>query len=146
MAKTLQQLYGEVMASAELKKEYLAAANDGKLDEFLSSHGCDATPEQLGEFLKHPATLPQVELCDDELEAVAGGTCYHNGRPVITLYNSCDLWICSTCNVSKQTKECTYAYAGACPKCKISAFCDECKYYRYEDCLMLCYHPDRINN
>ena len=57
MAKTLQELYGEVMASEALKKEYLAAANDKKIGELLSSHGCDATAEQPGEFFKNPANL-----------------------------------------------------------------------------------------
>ena len=142
MAKTLQRLYGEVMASDALKKEYFAAANEGKLDEFLSSHGCDATGEQLGEFLSNSKNLPQGEIADDELDSVAGGTCYHDGRPVVTVLNSCLLWTCGNCH--RFTTDRNFMM-NACPECNTDTFCCNCEYCRYENALWVCYHPERKN-
>ena len=149
--KTLKELYGEVMASDALKKEYFAAANDGKIDEFLSSHGCDATGEQLGEFMKDPANLPQGELGDDELDSVAGGTCYKEGRPVVTIMNDCEYWACERCGgtatgetpIRGHGKNKTY---NACLNCGMSVYCINCKYCRYESALWQCYNPKRHNN
>jgi hypothetical protein len=151
MAKTLQQLYGEVMASEALKKEYLAAANDGKTNEFLSSHDCDATAEQLDEFLKNPANLPQGEITDDELDSVAGGTCYKQGRPVVTILNSCDYWTCDECGGTETEKIYSTGYhasasAYVCVKCRTKAYCMNCQYCHYEDALWQCYNPKRKNN
>ena len=147
MAKTLQELYREVMASEELKKEYFAAANEGKAADFLSAHGCDATIEELNELFSSPKNLPQGELADDELDAVAGGTCYHDGRPVVSIYNTCEYWICDRCHVKCiEPESTTSGCVGTCPYCRTSAYCDECKYYRFSDCLMLCYNPARLNN
>ena len=151
MAKTLQELYSEIMASDELKKEYFATANDGKVDEFLSSHGCDATAEQLGEFLKNPANLPQGELADDELDSVAGGTCYKQGRPVVTVLNSCNYWTCDYCGSTETTTEVIACCRGTgtknvCANCNTNVYCVNCRYCHYEDALWQCYNPARKNN
>jgi hypothetical protein len=148
MAKSIIELYGEVMASDTLKKEYLAAANDGKINKFLSSHGCDATGEQLDEFLKSPANLPQGEITDDELDSVAGGTCYKQGRPVVTVMNSCKYWTCEKCG---GTETQYHAQVGgmsvhACKNCGYKAYCMNCRYCHYEDALWQCYNPNRKNN
>ena len=145
--KTLKELYGEVMASGSLKKEYFAAASDGKIDEFLSSHGCDATEKELNDLLSNPKELPQGELCDDELDSVAGGTCYHDEHPVVTIYNTCDYWLCDSCHMNRVEPE-SYSTGcvGTCPICRTSAYCDSCMFHGFSDCLMLCYHPFRLNN
>lgn len=69
--KTLQELYNELIASDELKTAFAEAAKDGKAQEFLKAHGCEATMEELTAFLKGRTG----ELCDEELDQVAGGGC-----------------------------------------------------------------------
>lgn len=69
--KTLEQLYSEVKADGALAQEYKTAADNGTVGEFLSSHDCAATEQELSEFLggleKHG------ELSDDELDDVSAG-------------------------------------------------------------------------
>ena len=73
--KTLQELYKEVIASEELKNEFMEAAGDEKegqkkVEEFVKKHGCDATFEDVKAFLEEKS---EGELEEEELEAVAGG-------------------------------------------------------------------------
>ena len=149
--KTLTELYNEVMASSTLKKEYFAAASDGRAAEFLGAHSCHATIEELNEFLANPAKLPLGEIADDELDAVAGGTCYYDGRPVVTIMNDCEYWTCDKCggtttdvNIIKGINN-TQAY-DQCTGCGAKAYCVNCKYCRYENALWQCYNPKRKNN
>jgi hypothetical protein len=72
--KTLQELYNEVIASEELKKEFLEAGKNGKAEEFIKAHGCDATLDEIKAFLEN-LTKTDKELSADELENVAGGSC-----------------------------------------------------------------------
>ena len=79
--KTLQELYNEVIASEELKKEYLQAVGDKKIGTFLKTHGCEATAEELTTFLaEHSKKNADKELSIEELENVAGGTCNNTTR------------------------------------------------------------------
>ena len=71
--KTLQELYKEILASDELKKAFLEAAEDGRMVEFIKAQGCDATEEDLKVFVKEQAKSRSVS--DEELDNVAGGTC-----------------------------------------------------------------------
>ena len=72
--KTLQELYNEVIQSDELKKEFLEAGKNGKAEEFIKAHGCDATLDEIKAFLEN-LTKSDKQLSADELENVAGGTC-----------------------------------------------------------------------
>ena len=72
--KTLQELYNEVIASEELKKEYIESAKDGKALDFIKSHGVDTTEDEVKEFFKGFAKNDK-ELTENELENAAGGTC-----------------------------------------------------------------------
>ncbi len=69
--KTLEELYKEVMASDELKKEFAEAAKtkDG-IDAWLKKHECSATFDELCAFLKEKS---DGEMKDDDVDAVAGG-------------------------------------------------------------------------
>ena len=63
--KTLQELYKEVIASDELKQEFMEAAKDKEngqknVEEFLKKHECDATFDELKTFL--------VDKSDEELD------------------------------------------------------------------------------
>ena len=73
--KTLQELYKEVIASEELKREFMEAAKDEKegkkkVEEFVKKHGCDATFADVKAFFEEKNN---DELSEDEVEAVAGG-------------------------------------------------------------------------
>ena len=73
--KTLQKFYEEVKASDDLKKSLAEAVKSGKVTEFLKAHDCDATADELKEFVAGKAAQDQpVELSEEELEMVAGGT------------------------------------------------------------------------
>ena len=77
--KTLQELYNEVIASEELKKDFLEAGKNGKAEEFIKAHGCDATLDEIKAFLEN-LTKADKELSTEELENVAGGTCNGNTK------------------------------------------------------------------
>ena len=81
--KTLQELYNEVIQSDELKKEFLEAGKNGKAEEFIKAHGCDATMDEIKVFLEN-LTKEDKALSVDELENVAGGTCNENTGAEIT--------------------------------------------------------------
>lgn len=74
--KTLQELYDEVAASAELKEAFLAAAKSGKIAEFAKENGCGASDEEIAAFTASYVPKKDVqELSLDEIENVAGGKC-----------------------------------------------------------------------
>ena len=69
--KTLDELYREVMADDSLKSEYIEAAGNGGAADFLKVHGCEATEQELEEFMNNGGK--SGELTDDELDYVAAG-------------------------------------------------------------------------
>ena len=70
--KTIQELYSEIMASQELKAQFIEAANTGKQEEFLKAHGCEATLQEVQAFLEAKQS-EDAPLSFDELENAAGG-------------------------------------------------------------------------
>ena len=73
--KTLQEFYDEVKTSDELKKALAEAAKSGKITEFLKAHDCDATADELKEFVAGKVAQDKpMELDEEALENVAGGT------------------------------------------------------------------------
>ena len=78
--KSLQELYDEVKGDDALKKSFVEAMREGIADDFLRVHGCEATSEELREFLEGTARENDpIELSTDVLDAVAGGTSYYCG-------------------------------------------------------------------
>ena len=75
--KTIQELYSEIMASEELKDQFIEAAKAGKQEEFLKAHGCGATLEEVKAFLEAKQS-EDAPLSVDELESAAGGACNDN--------------------------------------------------------------------
>ena len=75
--KTIQELYSEIMASQELKAQFIEAAKAGKQEEFLKAHGCEATMEEVQAFLE-AKQQEDAPLSFDELENAAGGECNRN--------------------------------------------------------------------
>ena len=93
--KTIQELYGEIIASDELKKAFVEAMKAGKLGDFLRAHDCEATAEEIQEFIETKAAEDTpIELSDNELKAVAAGSfvdsveCSHKGN-TCNCSNSC---------------------------------------------------------
>ena len=75
--KTLQEFYEEVKTSNDLKKSLAEAVKAEKVTEFLKANGCDATFDELKEFVAEKTTQDKpIELDDEELDMVAGGTAY----------------------------------------------------------------------
>ena len=79
MSKTIAEVYEEVMKSAELQKEFLAAEQNGSIAAFAAAHGCEASAEEVQAFLKTKLSEDK-ELSLDELDQVAGGK-DENSRP-----------------------------------------------------------------
>ena len=80
--KSLQELYDEVKGDDSLKKSFAAAMREGVVEDFLKGHGCEATSEELREFLESKVKESgPLELSMNELAAVAGGTSYYCGEP-----------------------------------------------------------------
>lgn len=72
MNKTIAEVYEEVIKSAELQKEFLAAEQNGTIAAFAAAHGCEASAEEVQAFLKGKLNEDK-ELSLDELEQAAGG-------------------------------------------------------------------------
>ena len=70
--KTLEKLYEEIQADAELRKEYVKAAEDKMVIDFLKAHDCDATEAEVESFVK-AKNEKNKELSDDELDNISGG-------------------------------------------------------------------------
>ena len=79
--KSIQELYDEVMASKELKAEYLKAHREGKIAGFLTAHDCSASVNDLKAFMEgRKDAAKSGELSDDELDDVSGGSCEPDKR------------------------------------------------------------------
>ena len=69
--KSLQELYDEIMASDELKKQFVASQQSG-IESFVKANSCDATIDDIKAFLEAKMN-EEKELTLDELENVSGG-------------------------------------------------------------------------
>ena len=70
--KSIEDLYKEVQSNEELKKEFISAFKEGRVEEFLTSHNCDATATDVMTFLN---TTKEEIASEDDLAKVAGGDC-----------------------------------------------------------------------
>ena len=70
--KSLEKLYKEVIADDGEKKKFIDAVKIGKIDDFLTEHGCSATVSEIKRFIEK---IRNGELADDELGNVSGGGC-----------------------------------------------------------------------
>lgn len=75
--KTLQGFYDLVVGDDDQKRAFVEAMETGKAVDFLHERGCDVTAEELKEFLASKKTGSEsIELSDDELKEIAGGSAY----------------------------------------------------------------------
>ena len=72
--KTLEELYNEILADEGLKEQLKAAAEENKVEEFFKSHGCEATVDEVKEFINS-----KKEVSLDELDSAAGGCTTDDG-------------------------------------------------------------------
>ena len=70
--KTVEELLKEIGESEALKTEFEAAADQDKVAEFFKQHDCEATLEEIVDFVK-ANEKEDAELSDKELDSVAGG-------------------------------------------------------------------------
>ena len=72
---TLEEIYQQVVADDDAKAALAEAAKTPEgLQAFLAERGCDASPEEVAEFLRAKAAAgTEGEIADDELDGVAGG-------------------------------------------------------------------------
>ena len=69
--KTIEELYHEVMASEDLKQEFLSLKPEG-VEGFAKKYGCKATLDEIKTFLTEKSSA-SGELSDEEIEQIAGG-------------------------------------------------------------------------
>ena len=121
----------------KLTQELIEKAKQAKTPEEIAALakeiGAEMTPEEANTYfaMLNPKT---GELADDELEDVAGGrkcgTTYQDHRPVVTSYNSCDLFQRGPVRDEK----------GEEGKCK------DCYYQKEGDFFLTCLNPKRYDN
>ena len=70
--KSIDELYKEVQENEELKKEFVAAFKEGKVEEFLKANDCDASASDVMAFLN---SQRDEAASEDDLAKVAGGRC-----------------------------------------------------------------------
>lgn len=69
---TLDELYGKVIADDALKAEMAAAANDGKIAEWVAAQGVEATEAEIAAYAESAAAKDE-KLSIDDVDKVAGG-------------------------------------------------------------------------
>ena len=118
------------------------ASSAEELMALAKENGMEMNEEQAQAYFD--VTHKTGELADDELDSVAGGWCYNDGRPVITVGEQHDCFFCAACGKSQENScdiigldfhSCTNGRTT--PNC-----CGECTYCRYERALWLCYKPE----
>ncbi len=73
--KKLAELYVEIVENDNLKSEFIAAVSQGEQQtlDFVNSHGCDVTLEEMKAFADGLKTDVEGELSEEELQNSAGG-------------------------------------------------------------------------
>ena len=69
--KTIEELYKEVLASEELKKEFLSLKPE-EVESFAAKYGCKASLDEIKAFFEAKKSQTGA-LSDDELDQIAGG-------------------------------------------------------------------------
>ena len=89
--KNIEALYKEVMENEALKAEFATAYREGNVSEFLKKHDCDATAEEVSEYVNG---VKDEALSLDDLDNVAGGGGCNTG----SCDGSCSCeFTCNTC-------------------------------------------------
>ena len=131
------------MENKELLEKARQANSPEELLALAKENDVELTQEQAEAYFDQ--MNKSGELADDELDNVAGGTCYKGKRPVVTVGNTCEYWTCKLCGDGKNMQSYRLHWCNKNPKYKVedNTTCNTCKYCKYESALWLCYHPDR---
>lgn len=127
-----------------MNQELISKAKETKSAEELlalaKENGVEMTEESAKSYFDqlHPKT---GELSDEELDNVAGGSCYSkDGRLVVSAVTvGCGRFRCKKDGGSMHHSRRTNPFCG---NCYVSANCGHCKYCSYEKGLWLCSHPE----
>ena len=79
--KTLEQLFKEMNESEALKAAFSEAAETDKVDEFLKENDCEASLEELIDYVKEKENA-SGKLSAEELKEVSGG----RNKKCVTLF------------------------------------------------------------
>ena len=126
----------------EMNNELIAKAKQAKTPEELMAlakeNGIEMTEESANAYFNQ--LNPQMgELADDELDNVAGGSCYAgDGRMVTSLGHVCHGFRCKKDGSGAHNFICIVPH---CRECDAVANCGSCKYCSYEKGLWLCSNP-----
>ena len=71
--KTLDELFEEVKADKALKTKLIEAVKEGKQEEFLKAHNCNATTEEALEFAKAKIASGELTIPQDLLDKLIWG-------------------------------------------------------------------------
>ncbi|MBQ7700332.1 MAG: hypothetical protein IJT49_08335 [Clostridia bacterium] len=71
--KTLNEFIKEINGSKDLQEELKNTNDMDAANAFLKKHDCDATANELAEYIRSQRKDGVQELSDDEVSAVAGG-------------------------------------------------------------------------
>ena len=137
-----------IAKSAKSAEELLALAKENDVE--LSEESAKAYFEAMNK---------NGELADDELNNVAGGWCYNGGRPVVTVGEQHDCFVCKECGLpfkgsdyygeGKNFGPSTFGRAHTCTAGLVEGYsrtyicnCGNCKYCTYDSGLWLCDNPE----
>ena len=120
----------------KLTQELLEKAKQAKTPEEIAAlakeNGIELTPEEANTYFAQ-LNPKSGELSDDELDSVAGGrkcgTTYHDGWPVVSILNSCDLFEDHNTHEKRP-----------------GGYCIDCAHHSKDGLLELCKNPKRRNN
>ena len=70
--KSLGEFYKEIKENEELKKEFISAFKEGRTEEFLKAHDCDASVSDVSAFFK---SAKAESVSEDDLAKVSAGWC-----------------------------------------------------------------------
>ena len=132
---------------AEFNKELLEKAKQANSPEELlalaKENDVEFTREQAEAYFEQ--MNKSGELSDDELDNVAGGTCYKGDRPITTIGNYCEFWTCKDCGGNDYDHAGMdgpgHSCNGGCADTMVT--CQTCKYCKYEKAMWICYSPWR---
>ncbi len=126
------KLTPELIAKAKLAK------SPEELIAIAKENGTELTEESANAYFEQ--FHKTGELSDDELDNVAGGSCYaKDGRMVISLGYVCHNFRCKEDDGGATNWICIVPN---CYNCGATANCGQCKYCSYEKGLWLCNNPE----
>ena len=83
--KTIEEMYNEVLASEELKKEFLSLKPE-EVEGFAAKNGCKAGLDEIKAFFEDKKNQAGA-LSDEELDQVAGGKGFDADEAITSVFS-----------------------------------------------------------